>query len=238
MTDIWLILTGLVAGLLSGAVGFGGGMILLPVLTYFYGVEVAVPVSTIAQMLSNLSKMGFGWKDIKWKAAGQFLLSAAPLTALGAIGFAFADKVLMTRILAVVLIVFSIMKIMGKLHLPHGKATMLIGGGVTGVVNGMMGISGPLSSAVFLTLDLAPVAYIASEATAAAAMHLVKTVVYGKLHLLDLTGLLRGVMIGAAMMLGNYIAMKLIGRLHNKLYQKIVAITMIALSLWLFVSAG
>jgi len=30
-------------------------MILLPVITYFYGVEVAVPVSTIAQMMSNLS---------------------------------------------------------------------------------------------------------------------------------------------------------------------------------------
>ncbi len=42
------------------------------------------------------------------------------------------------------------------------------GGGVTGLVNGLLGISGPLSSAVFLTLELAPVSYIASEATAAA----------------------------------------------------------------------
>lgn len=41
-----LMIVGLVAGLLSGSVGFGGGMILLPVITYFYGVEVAVPVST------------------------------------------------------------------------------------------------------------------------------------------------------------------------------------------------
>lgn len=40
--------------------GFGGGMILLPVITYFYGVEVAVPVSTIAQLLSNLSRVGMG----------------------------------------------------------------------------------------------------------------------------------------------------------------------------------
>lgn len=37
-----LMIVGLVAGLLSGSVGFGGGMILLPVITYFYGVEVAV----------------------------------------------------------------------------------------------------------------------------------------------------------------------------------------------------
>ena len=54
MMYVILIVVGLAAGLLSGSVGFGGGMILLPVITYFYGVEVAVPVSTIAQMLSNL----------------------------------------------------------------------------------------------------------------------------------------------------------------------------------------
>lgn len=42
------------------------------------------------------------------------------------------------------------------------------GGGMTGLVNGLLGISGPLSNAVFLTLELAPVSYIASEATTAA----------------------------------------------------------------------
>ena len=63
-----LMIVGLVAGLLSGSVGFGGGMILLPVITYFYGVEVAVPVSTVAQLLSNLSRVVIGWKEISWKA--------------------------------------------------------------------------------------------------------------------------------------------------------------------------
>lgn len=43
-----------------------------------------------------------------------------------------------------------------------------LGGGMTGLVNCLLGISGPLSSAVFLTLELAPVSYIESEATAAA----------------------------------------------------------------------
>ena len=54
-----LVVIGFVAGFFSGAVGFGGGMILLPVITYFYGIEIAVPISTIAQLLSNLSRAGF-----------------------------------------------------------------------------------------------------------------------------------------------------------------------------------
>lgn len=236
MTEILLIIVGFIAGLLSGAVGFGGGMILLPVITSAYGIEVAVPVSTIAQLLSNFSKSAMGFKNIVWKQVGWFLLLAAPLTALGAVGFAIVPKVLMTRILCIFLIVFAIMKLTGKLDLPATKTTMLAGGGVTGLINGLLGISGPLSSAVFLTLGLSPVAYIASEATAAAAMHIIKIVVYGKLNLVDWSILLNGLYIGVAMIVGNYIAIRAIRNIHKKTYQRIVAIVMIGVSIWLFIS--
>ena len=231
-----LLAVGFVAGLLSGAVGFGGGMILLPVLTSFYGVEVAVPVSTIAQLLSNLSKMGMGWRNIEWRQVGRFLILAAPLTALGAFGFAVVPKDPMTRVLCVFLIVFALMKILGKLTLPKKPATMIVGGGITGLINGLLGISGPLSSAVFLTLGLTPVAYIASEATAATAMHLIKIAMYGKLKLMNGEIFLCGLAIGLAMMLGNFIAIKLIHNINKKLYQRIVAGVMIAASIWLFLS--
>jgi len=231
-----LAIVGLVAGLLSGAVGFGGGMILLPVITYFYGIEVAVPVSTIAQLISNLSRVGMGWKEIDWRAAGRFLLLAIPFTALGAFGFAKVPKGPMTIVLCSFLILFALMKLMGKMRLPRKPATMIVGGGVTGLVNGLLGISGPLSSAVFLTLELAPVSYIASEATAAAVMHIVKAVVYGRLNLMSGEILVGGIFIGGAMMLGNFISMRCIKNVDKKRYQKVVAAVMVAVSLWLIIS--
>jgi uncharacterized membrane protein YfcA len=233
MMYIILILVGLAAGLLSGSVGFGGGMIILPVITYFYGVEVAVPISTIAQLLSNLSRAAIGYKDIHWNKVGLFLLLAAPLTAVGAYGFAIVPKQAMTRVLCIFLIIFAIVKLTGKIKLPENKATALIGGGITGLTNGLLGISGPISSAVFMTFNLTPVAYIASEAASATAMHVIKALMYNKLELMDWAIFFNGVYIGIALMLGNFISMKFIRNVNKKRYKKVVAALLIAVSLFL-----
>ena len=74
-----LIIAAFAAGLLSGTVGFGGSMILLPAMTSCYGIEVAVPMSTIAQLLSNLFRVGAGFRCIRWRKAAFFLILAAPL---------------------------------------------------------------------------------------------------------------------------------------------------------------
>lgn len=233
---ITLALVGFFAGALSGSIGFGGGMILLPVITWFYGVEVAVPVSTIAQLMSNLSRSVMGWKEIRWRETFRFLIAALPFTALGAFGFAVADKRLMTRALCVFLIVFAVIKLTGKIRLPKGRATMLAGGGLTGLLNGMLGISGPLSSAVFLTLDLSPVAYVASEASAAAAMHVVKAITYGKFALMDSRIFLNGLFIGCAMMAGNVLAMRLIKHIDKRPYRIMTGVMLIVTSVLLFIT--
>ena len=54
--------------LIFGAAGFGGSLLLLPVVTLYVGAEVAVPVLTIAQLLGNISRMASGWKPIDWKS--------------------------------------------------------------------------------------------------------------------------------------------------------------------------
>ncbi len=235
MMYVTLIVVGFIAGALSGSVGFGGGMILLPVITFFFGVQVAVPVSTIAQLMSNLSRSVMGWRSIRWRQVAWFLVPALPFTALGAFGFSMVDKVLMTRLLWVFLLLLSGMRLKRKLHLPQGKSTMLIGGSLTGVLNGLLGISGPISSAVFLTLNLSPVSYIASEATAAAAMHVVKAVTYGKFSLMNTTIFLNGLFIGMAMIAGNVLAMRLIRLANRQAYQRVVGVVMILISLWLMI---
>ena len=236
LETIILIVAGLAAGLLSGTVGFGGSMILLPAITTFYGIGVAVPMATVAQLLSNIFRVGAGFRSIRWRKAGFFLILAAPLTVLGSYGFVVVPKELMTRILCVLLCAFALLDISGKFQLPRSRWTMLAGGGVCGIVNGLMSLSGPISSAVFLTLGLSPVAYIASEAAASTVMHIIQIAAYGGFGLLTKDIFFEGLFIGAAMILGNWIALRRIKTVKRKIYRRTVAIVMIVCSIWLFLS--
>ena len=67
-------------------------------------------------------------------------------------------------------------------------------------------------------------------------MHVVKAVTYGKFDLMNMHIFLNGFFIGCAMMLGNFIALRLVSHVNKKPYQRVVACVMIAVSLWLFVT--
>ena len=85
MTDILLILTGLIAGALSGMVGIGGGIILVPVLVLLFGFSQKHAQGTVLAMLvlpvgllaaSTYFKAGYvEVKAALWLALG-FLMGA------------------------------------------------------------------------------------------------------------------------------------------------------------------
>lgn len=168
--------------------------------------------------------MGTGLKQIKWNAVGWFCLTALPLAAFGAFGFSVLPKDIVTRCIGAVLILLVIFKMKKIFILKGNKRTLLIGGAVTGGLSGLAGSGGPIGAAVFLSLELPPVAYIASEAATATAMHILKTIIYSKLSSLTWEALLTGLIMGAAMMVGTIVANRFIKNIDKNKFQKYVAV--------------
>ncbi|WP_198291301.1 sulfite exporter TauE/SafE family protein [Methylosarcina fibrata] len=173
------------AAAISGAAGFGGALLLLPLHVKTVGVTHAVPLLTIAQLIGNLSRAGFGFSQIHWKPVVLFLLGAIPLSILGALSFIQLPKDLVMRAIGAVILIFVALKYFDVLKLKGSSILLVMGGGVVGFLSGLVGSAGPLGAAIFLSIGLPPVAYIASEATTALVMHGVKTVVYQKYIVLD-----------------------------------------------------
>jgi len=144
--DLILLIAGsFLAALVSGAAGFGGSLLLLPVASAILGVEKAIPVLTIAQLMGNISRVASGFSQIDWKSVALFSVTAVPLASLGAFGFSVLDKDIVTRVVGIAFVILVLVKLLKGKDLPKGKGTMLIGGALAGGPSGLCGCGGDLS---------------------------------------------------------------------------------------------
>lgn len=95
--------------------------------------------------------------------------------------------------------------------------------------------AGPLAAAVFLSLGLAPVAYVGSEATTSLAMQAVKTIVYGTTLSLDGSFWGLGALLGAAMVAGTWVANRFVCRVSVKGFERYVLILLAGISIYLII---
>lgn len=211
---------------------------MLPVVTAYVGADIAVPVLTLAQLIGNISRMGTGIKQIDWQAVGWFSLTALPLSALGAFGFSILPKDLVTRGIGAVLILLVLFKMKKLIEIKGNKKTLLIGGAITGGLSGLAGSGGPIGAVVFLSLGLPPVAYIASEATTATAMHILKTIVYSKFAGMTIQTFTTGLIMGLAMVAGTLVANRFIRNMDKNKFQKYVAILLCAIGAYMLIAGA
>jgi uncharacterized membrane protein YfcA len=219
---VLLLACGFVAAVVSGSAGFGGALLLLPLLTHSVGVAAAVPLLTLAQLVGNLSRVAFGYREIRWTPLLLFLMTALPASALGAFWFAHLPNGLVVRALGVAILLFVALRLVGVMLKPS-RRVLLVGGAVVGLLSGLVGSAGLLGAAIFLSLGLPPVAYVATEAMTAVAMHLVKWMVYrAELDLGPDFWPLAAAM-SAAMIAGSWVGRGLIEQLPVERFRLLVA---------------
>lgn len=224
------------AAAVSGSAGFGGALLLLPLLTVYVGPREAVPLLTVAQLIGNIARAGFGFSEIEWKPVGLFLLGAIPLSVLGAFSFVNLPAAAITRGIGVAVLAFAILSYFGILEFRPSTRLLVLGGGVTGLLSGLVGSAGPLGAAVFLSLGLPPVAYVASEATTALSMHAVKSVVYGTILSLDSQFWALGALLGVAMVAGTWVANRYIKKASPAGFERYVLVLLAVVAVYLIVT--
>jgi len=236
MLELFLLfLAAFFAAAVSGAAGFGGALLLLPLLIATVGLRHAIPLLTIAQLVGNLSRAGFGFRQIHWRPVVFFLLGAIPLSILGAISFVQLPKEFTSRAVGAAILVFVALTYFRVLKIKGSPAILVMLGGLVGFLSGWLGSAGPLGAAVFLSLGLPPAAYIASEAATALAMHGVKTVVYQQYIALDREFWFLAALMGVAMVLGTWSAKRVIDRMPRETFQRFVAVLLVAIACYMVV---
>jgi uncharacterized membrane protein YfcA len=212
---LFILAVGLAAGTLSGIVGFGSSIMLMPVLVIVFGPLHAVPIMAIAAILANLSRVLIWWREVDWRAVAAYSITGVPAAALGArtllvlpprliegaLGFFFLAMIPARRWLAAHGV---------RLRWPHLVAI----GAVVGFLTGIVVTTGPITAPIFLAYGLVKGAFIASEAAGSLAVYLSKAAVFRRFGALPLPVIAQGLITGASLMAGAWIAKRFVLRLH------------------------
>jgi uncharacterized membrane protein YfcA len=95
-------------------------------------------------------------------------------------------------------------------------------GALSGLMSSLLGVVGPFMAPFFLAYGLVKGAYIGTEALATVVMHVTKLGVYGTYSLLSGRTLLLGLSIGAVTFLGSYLGKRILGRVPDRLFPRII----------------
>ena len=83
MLYVLIAICGIVAGAISGVVGTGSSIILLPVLSLAFGPKAAIPIMAIASIAGNASRVLAWRRQINLRAFVWYSVAAVPAAVLG-----------------------------------------------------------------------------------------------------------------------------------------------------------
>ncbi len=218
----------LLASLLGSVAGSGGTAVLLPVLVLYFGVRDAIPILTVANMVSNGSRAAFNRREIALPVVGWFSLGAIPLALAGAALFIISPPALLTRMLGAFLIATVAWRRLRPRPPRIASAVWFapLGAGF-GLLGGLLEGVGPLMAPFFLAHGLLRGAYIGTDALATLFMQTAKLAVFGGADILTARLLASGLALAPFMVLGAWAGKLVVNRVPDRVFVVIIDATLI-----------
>ena len=215
MEYLVILAVGLVAGTISGIVGFGSSIMLMPVLVVVFGPLEAVPIMAVAALMANFSRIMVWWREIDWRATAVYSATGVPAAALGARTL----LVLPPRLMEALLGAFFLLMIPARRALLARNYTLqlwhlAVVGAVIGYITGIVVSTGPINTPFFLAYGLTKGAFLATEAAGSLAVYASKALVFRSFGALPLAAVAKGLIIGTSLMAGSFLAKRFVLRLE------------------------
>jgi uncharacterized protein len=235
--DQWLVLmsVALAAGALSGVMGTGASLLLLPILVPMFGAVEAIPIMAVAGFLANFARVLAWWRSIKWKALSAFALPGMPAAALGAYTLINLPKGSPETLLGLFIMVLVPVRRLAVVQFERvGLTQLAIAGALVGFLTGIFLSTGPLSVPTFLAFGLVRGAFIATEAGASLLVQAAKIIAFREFGAISATDLFRGAIVGASLMAGTFLARPIVARLGDHHFRTMMDTVTAISGLWLF----
>lgn len=208
---------------LGGLSGFGAGLIVTPFLVPVVGVKGVVPVMAIAMTFGNLSRAWVYRDQIRPDLILRVLLPSLPGVLAGGLIYDILPRTPLAVLIGLFLLAsIPLRRWLDKRKVVPTPAAVVGISFLFGLVAGALPGGGVIVVPLLLGLGLAGGALVGTDAVIGAAVNIAKTLLYGRLDLLDETLLIGGVLVGLCMIPGAYAARWLIARIHLRIHTALI----------------
>jgi hypothetical protein len=229
---LFVLGVGLIAGTISGIVGTGSSIMLMPVLVYQYGPKQAVPIMAVAAVMANLSRILAWWREVDWRACAAYSITGIPAAALGARTLLALPSHAVDIAIGLFLIAMApVRHWLARHDLKFSLLHLAIGGAVIGYLTGIVVSTGPLSVPLFLFYGLTKGAFLATEAASSLSLYLSKSLTFERFGALTGEIALQGLIAGSSLMFGAFIAKRFVLRLEANVFRLVMDAIMLAAGL-------
>ena len=230
----WLALgaAAIVASSIGGVAGFGTGAIMIPVIAWTMGPKATVPVLTVGMFIGSGARLWFNRHDVDVRVAGAYLIGAIPCGVLGAMLYSSIEGPWISRLLGA----FLLVAVPGRRWLTaHGLRVRLshfpLIGGVFGFLGSLVGAIGPVVSPFFLAHGLMRGAYVSTDALCTVGNYLTRGLVFQRYQLMTEATVVVGLYIGVIMIGGAWIGRRLLDRLSERRFLRLIEALLIVCGL-------
>jgi len=193
-------------GVLHGSTGMAGGVVMAAILAHLIGIKAAVPVMTVALILSHTSRAVMYARDTDWSVAGRVLLFGVPTIVVGAIVFGKISATTVAIVFAAFLTASFPLKYWARRHdIRTGPVMLAAASSVWGMLAGNVIGPGFFLAPFLLGTGMNRLTFVGTLATVTLVMNVLKMSVFGVTDLISWELFFLGVAIGLITIPGNWV---------------------------------
>lgn len=178
---IVLVIASFLTSALTAAMGLGGGVAMLAVLSLGLPVVSVLPVHGVVQMGSNTGRVIIQRRHLVAPVLWWFAVGSVAGIALGASVVVSIPDALAKGALALFILWSVYRKTPSTVARRHGKAYFVLGGAISSFCTMLVGATGPLVAALLARIGLVKQPLVATHAACMVIQHGMKILVFGTL---------------------------------------------------------
>lgn len=229
---IIMLIIGLLSEIVGTTAGFGSSTIYLPLASYFLEFKTALVLVAIFHLFGTVGRIAFFRHGLDINVLLVFGIPSFFLSIIGALMVTGLSQTILTFILGLFLITISlIFLVRPNVAIPVNKKSLALGGGISGLLAGLIGTGGALRATFLMGLKMEKERYIATSALIALGTDATRIPYYITSGYLTEQYYYLIPFLFVSAILGSYIGKKIVTRINQEKFKKIVLIAIILVSL-------